>query len=76
MQIKICKIFLGLKWEKGYIRSYWGSHFKNSVQNQKSILLHCGEKLKRRLKKKGFDTIQGINKISVQFLFSLQGLCT
>ena len=72
MRIKIYKIFPSLKWEKGYI----------SVQDQKSILLHCGEKLKRRLKnylkkkKKGFDTAHGINKISVQFLFSLQGFCT
>ena len=29
MQIKICKIFPSLKWEKGYIKSYWRSHFKH-----------------------------------------------
>ena len=78
MQIKICKIFPSLKWEK-VTSDLIGDHILNTnVQDQKSILLHCGEKLKRRFKKKkkGFDTVQGINKIRVQFHFSLQGLCT
>ena len=78
MRIKICKIFPSLKWEKGYIRSYWGSHFKHQCPrpeiNLTSLWLKIEKKVKK--KKKGFDTVQGINKIRVQFHFSLQGLCT
>ena len=76
MPIKICKIFPILKWEKGYIRSYRGSHFKHQRPRPEINLTSLWWKIEKKVKKKGFDTIQGINKISVQFLFSLQGLCT
>ena len=33
------KIFPSLKWEKGYIKSYWGSHFKHQRQRPE-INLH------------------------------------
>ena len=80
MRIKICKIFTSLKWEKGYIRSYWGSHFKHQRPrpeiNLTSLWWKIEKKVKKKRQKKGFDTVNGIDKISVQFLFSLQGFCT
>ena len=80
MRIKICKIFSSLKWEKGYMKSYWGSHFKHKRPrpeiNLTSLWWKIEKKVKKKEKKKGFDAVNGIKKISVQFLFSLQGFCT
>ena len=51
-----------------------GDHILNTnVQDQKSILLHCGEKLKRRLKKKDLTLYKESIKLGYSFILVYKG---
>ena len=67
MRIKICKIFPSLKWEKGYIKSYWGSHFKHQRPRPEINLTSLWWKIEKKVKKKKDLTLY---KESIKLVYS------